>query len=178
MDSATLEGYLVALLVWPVGLPPGGWLPPIWGERGWKVPAKIASLNDYQKFTELVVSFLHELDLTLGVRAPRFTPTLFANTGISRRTVTPGIPWAQGFLKALQQNSQGMAMRSSEARSAVTFIASCASLSRTATNSDADVAADITSAVLALARERPTRGPLGALVAPKPFRSATVAADS
>ena len=31
MDVAMLEGYLVALLVWPIQLAPGAWLPAIWG---------------------------------------------------------------------------------------------------------------------------------------------------
>ena len=31
MDVAMLEGYLVALLVWPIGLSPGAWLPPDYG---------------------------------------------------------------------------------------------------------------------------------------------------
>ena len=43
MDAAMLEGYLVALLVWPIELSAGAWLPPIWGIRGWKVAAKIAT---------------------------------------------------------------------------------------------------------------------------------------
>ncbi len=43
MDAAMLEGYLVALLVWPIQLSPGAWLPAIWGIRGWKVAAKIAT---------------------------------------------------------------------------------------------------------------------------------------
>ena len=31
MDVAMLEGYLVALLSWPIELGAGAWLPPIWG---------------------------------------------------------------------------------------------------------------------------------------------------
>ncbi len=48
MDVAMLEGYLVGLLVWPVRVQPGAWLPPIWAQTGWKVPAKIGSQGDYE----------------------------------------------------------------------------------------------------------------------------------
>src|SRR5438105_3599152 len=50
MDIAMLEGYLVALLAWPVRVQAGAWLPPIWGQAGWKVPAKIGSQGAYHKF--------------------------------------------------------------------------------------------------------------------------------
>ena len=32
-----LEGYLTALLVWPVALHTGAWLPPIWNEQSWRM---------------------------------------------------------------------------------------------------------------------------------------------
>ena len=63
MDAAMLEGYLVALLVWPIELSAGAWLPPIWGIRGWKVAAKIATTEAYNRFLRLVgVGFLQDLE--------------------------------------------------------------------------------------------------------------------
>ena len=50
MDVAMLEGYLVALLVWPIDLSPGAWLPAIWGVHGWKIAAKIASPKSMGNF--------------------------------------------------------------------------------------------------------------------------------
>ena len=89
MDIAMLEGYLIALLVWPIGLSPGAWLPPIWGVRGWKIAAKIASPAAYEKFLALVIGFLQELEsrLTASQRsrpfvlahdAPYVSPRYFA----------------------------------------------------------------------------------------------------
>ena len=165
MDIATLEGYLVALLVWPVGVPAGAWLPPLWGgQGGWKVPAKIASLDAYTKFTGLVVGFLHELDRQVSARPLRFEPML-SRTEVPSwdRSSLSGISWAQGFLRALQQNSQGLTWRSEGARTVVTRIAHLACLPAMPVVSDADVAADLKAAISTLVAERATRGPLGAL---------------
>lgn len=164
MDIAILEGYLVALLVWPVGLPPGAWLPPIWGERsGWRVPAKIASPEAYAKFTGLVIGFLQELDRQLSASPPSFTPTLSKRDPVRGRTPAPGISWAHGFLQALQYNSQGLKWRTTSARSAVARIAYFSSFSAAPAGASASIAADLKSAVLTLVNERATRGPLGAL---------------
>ncbi len=74
-----LEGYLIALLVWPIGLMPGAWLPPIWGEQGgWRVPEKIRAPDAFAKFTSLVIGFLQELDRGLRANPPRFAPTIGA----------------------------------------------------------------------------------------------------
>src|SRR5271155_6081888 len=70
MDAAMLEGYLVALLVWPIQLSPGAWLPPIWGIRGWKVAAKIATRETYDRFLVLVIGFLQDLERRLTASPP------------------------------------------------------------------------------------------------------------
>ena len=62
MDAAMLEGYLVALLAWPIELSAGAWLPPIWGIRGWKVAAKIATTENYSRFIALVMGPFQELE--------------------------------------------------------------------------------------------------------------------
>jgi yecA family protein len=163
MDIGTLEGYLVALLVWPVGVSSGAWLPPIWGEQGWKVPAKLASADAYARFIALVVGFLQELDRGLSASKPCLKPTLSQLEPALRRGSHPGIGWAQGFLRALQQSAQGLTGRSPAARSAAARIARHASFSTPSGDTDPAVAADLTSGVLTLAAERSSRGPLGAL---------------
>jgi yecA family protein len=163
MDIAMLEGYLVALLVWPVGVPPGAWLPPVWGERGWKVPAKIATSDAYAKFTRLVVGFLQELDRALDARPSHFAPTLSWNEPAHAAQRAPGVSWAQGFLRALQQSQEGLAGRSTAARSAVSRIAGYASFTVSSPAEAALAVEDLSSAVLILAAERTARGPLGAL---------------
>jgi len=161
MDIAMLEGYLVALLVWPVRVQPGAWLPPIWGETGWKVPAKIGSPSEYDRFVERVMGFLEDLDRRMRGSQPQFVPGLPVCSPRPRRQTPPTVSWAQGFLKALQLSAQGLGSRSDSARSAVTRIARWAS--STPTLSGAALADALTSAVLTLAGERSSRGPLGAL---------------
>jgi yecA family protein len=167
MDVAMLEGYLVGLLVWPVRVQPGAWLPPIWGQTGWKVPAKIGSQADYDQFIKLVVGLLEDLDRGLCARPPHFVPVLPERALRPHDQSTPGVcRWAQGFLKALQLSVQGMGDRSDSARSAVTHIARCASSAPRGGRSAMDD--EIVSAVLTLAAERISRGPLGALPATDP----------
>lgn len=158
MDMEMLEGYLVALLVWPVGLPSGAWLPPIWGERGWKVPAKLAAPNALEKFVALVGGFLQELDRGLAAQPPRFVAAIRTPEPTPRWQRIPGCAWAVGFLSALRHNSQGLKYRSDAAKSAATAIARYASMPPTSGTS-----AELSRAVLALAAERSSRGPLGAL---------------
>jgi len=164
MDIGMLEGYLVALLVWPVDISSGAWLPPIWGEKaGWKVPAKIATPSAFNKFIGLVVGLLQDLDRGLSACPPRFAPTLPIDEAGWRGRSAPGIAWAQGFLRALEQNSQGLQWRSTAARSAVAGIARYASLAPPTAGADPAVATNLKSAVLTLVAERSSRGPLGAL---------------
>ncbi len=162
MDIAMLEGYLVALLTWPVRLQPGAWLPLIWGQTGWKVPAKIGSQSDYEQFIELVIGFLQDLDRGLCAGPPRFMTVLPVRAPGPQRQSVPGVcSWARGFLKALHLSAQGLGNRSESARSAVTRIARCALSAPMASGSS--VEHEIASAVLTLATERTSRGPLGAL---------------
>jgi yecA family protein len=161
MDIVMLEGYLVALLTWPVRIYPGVWLPPIWGQTGWKVAAKIDSQYAYAKFVELVVGFLEDIDRGLCGVPPHFIPGLPALNPRLRRQSAPEACWAQGFLKALQLSAEGLEGRSDSARSAVTRIARYASSTPTLTR--VAIAEDITSAVMTLTAERMSRGPLGTL---------------
>jgi yecA family protein len=164
MDLEMLEGYLIALLVWPIGVTPGAWLPPIWGERGgWRVPAKLTEPDTYARFTGLVVGFLQEIDRGLSATPRQFAPTLLDHAPPLRGWPAPGIPWAQGFLRALQQNLQGLTWRSTTARTAVERIARYASHASSTAATDPTIAADLKEAVLLLAAERPSRGPLGVL---------------
>ncbi len=161
MDMIMLEGYLVALLAWPVRVQPGMWLPPIWGQTGWKVAAKIDSQYVYRKFIELVVGYLQDLDRGFCDSPPHFVPALPAPDPTLRRQTPPEAFWAQGFLKALQLSVEGLGGRSDSARSAVTRIAHYASSA--ATPPRVAVAKEITSAVMTLTAERASRGPLGTL---------------
>jgi yecA family protein len=167
MDLAMLEGYLVALLTWPVGITSGALLPPIWGEKsGWRVPAKIAALEPFDTFIALVVGLLRDLDSRLGGSATSFVPTLLADERGRRWPRATGVSWVHGFLKGLQQNAQGLEDRSPAVRTAVTSIARYGSFEIAPTDARfAVVATDLQEAIAILVSERVSRGPLGALEA-------------
>jgi yecA family protein len=165
MDMAMLEGYLVALLTWPVGITSGALLPPIWGEKaGWRVPAKIAAQEPFDTFIALVVGLLRDLDSRLGGSTQSFVPTLLADERGRRWPRSTGVSWVHGFLNGLQQNAQGLQDRSPAIRSAVTLIARYGSFEVPTTDARfAVVATDLQEAIAILVSERPSRGPLGAL---------------
>jgi yecA family protein len=175
MDLAMLEGYLVALLTWPVGITSGAMLPPIWGEKaGWRVPAKIAAQEPFDTFIGLVVGLLRDLDARLGASTTRFVPTLLADERGRRWPRATGVSWVHGFLKGLQQNAQGLQDRSPAVRTAVTSIARYGSFEIAPTDARfAGVATDLQESISVLVSERGSRGPLGALetVASAPKRS-------
>jgi len=163
MDAAMLEGYLVALLVWPIELSAGAWLPPIWGIRGWKVAAKIATTEAYNRFLLLVIGFLQDLEHRLTA-APRRRPLVLEHDApILSARYFAGSAWATGFMVALHENSAGLGSRSTSARSAVEAIARFASLRSTKSSAMASVATDLNAAVSMLMAERPSRGALGPL---------------
>ena len=176
MDLAMLEGYLAALLTWPVSITSGAWLPPIWGEKsGWRVPAKIAAREPFDRFIALVVGLLRDIDLRLEGPATSFVPMLLADERGRRWPRSTGVSWVHGFLKGLQQNEQGLQERSSAARAAVTRIARYGSFEGATTDTQfAVVATDLQEAIAILVSERVSRGPLGALkaTAAAPRRSA------
>lgn len=164
LDIHALEGYLVGLLVWPVELPSGAWLPPIWGERGWKVPSKLAGPHQLDKFVTLVSAFLQALDDRLYSFPTPYVPDIAAPV-VKRRGERPdSCSWAMGFLEALQQHThaQGLKYRSEAVKAAAMAIAHCASLPPAAGTS-----AELGRAVYIFAAERTSRGPLEALDAPE-----------
>lgn len=163
MDAAMLEGYLVALLVWPVELSAGAWLPPIWGIRGWKVAAKIATEEAYNRYLGLVIGFLQDLERRL-TSSPTLRPFLLEHhSPILSARYFPGAAWATGFMIALHENSAGLGSRSANARAAVEAIARFASLRSMKPSAMASVSADLSAAVCMLMEERPSRGALGPL---------------
>jgi yecA family protein len=163
MDIATLEGYLVALLVWPIELAPGAWLPSIWGVRGWKVAAKIGTAEMYGRFIALVTGLLQELERRLTITPCRRT---FVLADDARNVSSPyfaGSAWSTGFMTALYQNSAGLQSRSIASRSAVESIASYASLRSQQPSAMPAVAGALSAAIAVLVEERASRGPLGPL---------------
>jgi yecA family protein len=153
-----LEGYLTALLVWPVALQAGAWLPPIWNEQSWRVRPPIDTEDRYGEFLELVVGFLRTIDQGL-LQSPRvFDHCLHveADADLSARAHS----WVEGFGRGLRQSAQARVSPDERTREAIGHIASLAEASRD-TAQRAHIV--LTEAVLALASTRASRGPLGAL---------------
>jgi yecA family protein len=157
MDVAMLEGYLVALLVWPIQLSPGAWLPAIWGIRGWKVAAKIATPENYDRFLALVIGLLQELERRLTATPRLRTFVLQSDSVLLSTRNFAGAAWSTGFMSALQFNATGLGSRSELSRTALENIIAVASV-RSKEPSITRVASELWAAVGTLMDERPARG--------------------
>jgi len=155
MDAAMLEGYLVALLAWPIQLSPGAWLPAIWGVRGWKVAAKIAAPEHYDRFLALIIGLMQELErrLTAVPREPSFV--LSGESVLLSARYFAGAAWSTGFMSALQFNATGLGSRSALSRSALEKIIAIASLRSKEPSAMKRVAAELQAALGTLMDERP-----------------------
>jgi yecA family protein len=158
MDAAMLEGYLVALLAWPIQLSPGAWLPAIWGVRGWKVAAKIATPEHYNRFLALVIGLLQELERRLTAAPVAHTFVLASDRALLSTRYFAGAAWATGFISALQFNATGLGSRSMLSRAALENIHAIASLRSKESSAMSRTAAELRAAVSTLMDERPARG--------------------
>jgi yecA family protein len=163
MDIATLEGYLVALLVWPIELPAGAWLPSIWGVRGWKVAAKIDAAEKYDRFVALIAGLLQDLERRMTISPCGRTFALAHDAKILSSPFFVAAAWSTGFMTALYHNSAGLQSRSIAARSAVESIASYASLRSQQPSAMRAAAGALSTAIAILVEERASSGPLGPL---------------
>lgn len=158
MDIATLEGYLVALITWPIELSPGAWLPAIWGIRGWKVAAKIASPESFSRFIALVIGYVQELERRLTQAPPDCTFVLASEEPLKSCRHFAGAQWSAGFLTALQETSSGFSSRSETVRAAVETIAHFAPLRSLSPAAMPKVAAILQASVATIVSERPSAG--------------------
>jgi yecA family protein len=159
MEIAELEGYLVALIAWPVGISSGAWLPRIWGYPGWKVPTKIAAPAQYEEFVAMIVGFMQDLDRKLSCQPAGFESMVLR--GLREREHTESLHgWGRGFMTALTLGSQGLKGRTASAAAAVHTIATGTASSAPFRSHTVEV---IESAVLSLMGQRSSRGPLGPL---------------
>jgi yecA family protein len=172
MDVAMLEGYLAALLAWPIKLSPGAWLPRIWGISGWKVAAKIATEEKYNRFIELVMGMLQDLERRL-TSPPVQTAVLAEATPYLSGKYFAGAAWATGFMVALHENSAGLGMRTAGVRTAVEDIAHHASRRSCEPGALPPVALALKSALLVILAER-SYGP----VVKVPLNKATLSGSS
>jgi yecA family protein len=170
MDVAMLEGYLVALLVWPIQLSPGAWLPAIWGIRGWKVAAKISTPESYDRFLALIIGLMQELERRLAAAPRALTFVLSSECALVSPRYFAGAAWSTGFMSALQFSATGLGSRSALSRAALENIIAIASLRSKEPGAMLRVAAELRASVSTIMDERPARAAVipiarGALVA-------------
>jgi yecA family protein len=153
MSVVAIEGYLVAMIVWPVNVPPGAWLPAIWGIRGWKVAAKIEAPACYDRFLRLILGYRQHLTHILNTAPLSFVPALHESVAGSA-AANAAMRWSQGFMAALQQGSQGLDYRSSQSISAVRLIAfHASSVAPFSGKSESALAAELGNAVRTIISE-------------------------
>jgi yecA family protein len=159
-----LEGYLTALLVWPVSVQPGAWLPPIWNEAGWRVRPPIDASSQYEMFLELIVGFLRTIDRGLLQTPPVVESTLGSKFIHDTSDIkTRGRHWAQGFGRALSLGVQSRTAPAPSAREAVHIIAAHAADQPYFSEFETQrIQIALSEAVFTLAGTRGSRGPLGA----------------
>lgn len=164
LNIYSLEGYLTALLVWPVALQPGAWLPPIWNEASWRVRPPIDTQDRYGEFVELVLGFLRTIDRGLLQTPPIFESVLHLPISDGLDMMERAQCWAHGFGRGLRQGVQARVAPTPGAREAVNGIAEYATAQAHLSKGGArQVDSALSKAVLALASTRTSRGPLGAL---------------
>jgi hypothetical protein len=164
LNIYSLEGYLTALLVWPVALQPGAWLPPIWNEASWRVRPPVDTEDRYGAFIELIVGFLRTIDQGLLQTPAIFEPVLHVPFNDGLDMMQRSQCWAHGFGRGLRQGVHARVAPTPVAREAVNEIASYASTqAHLSTGGARHVDNVLSKAVLALASTRTSRGPLGPL---------------
>lgn len=166
LNIYALEGYLTGLLVLPVELQPGAWLPPIWNLNGWKIPPPIDTEQRYAEFMELVFGYLRMIDRSLLETPPTFEPGLRLELGDDRLDVLARAQhWARGFGRALKQAARTRSGPLPGNRDAVLTIARYdAGQTRGAPDCALHPNTNLKQAILVLASNRISRGPLGALL--------------
>ncbi len=154
MSIVMLEGYLVAMIAWPVNISPGAWLPAIWGIRGWKVAAKIEAPGTYDKFLRLVIGYRQQLSNALNAGPEPFVPRLFDSVAGSAGP-NAAMCWSQGFMSALQHGPQTLNWRSAEFIAATRLIAvHASSVAPFSGKSESSLAAELGAAVRTIMSER------------------------
>jgi yecA family protein len=163
MNIYMLEGYLTALLVMPLGLRTGIWMPAIWNENGWNIPFALQDREKYHEFVELLIGYMRSIDAGFTASPPKFETVLQSTTKWSSRAASLSVEdWVQGFGKALHLCSH-LNLTDVSVNSALHAIATQASESNRANKTNGKASASIRQAVCVLAQARTARGPLSEL---------------
>jgi hypothetical protein len=159
-----LEGLLTALLVLPLGLRLGAWLPLIWNEGGWKVPVALRGGENSREFLDLTIGFMRQLDAGFCASPPRFTSVV--DTLAGRYGVKPAHAqraWSQGFGLAVSEVRYLDIPLEPAAQNSLMAIARLLQPSSGPAMPGQRPRETLAQAVLSLVRVRTSRGPLGPL---------------
>lgn len=159
MNIYSLEGYLVAMLVFPLGLRASVWLPSIWNESaGWKIPLAIQAPERYGEFLELLIGFKRFMDVGLKASPPRFETVVAPSTRHDRPTALREQDWVRGFSTALNRCAHINVFNDTNVRAALYAIANHTIDSKRSNNRSNPAPMSIEHAVLLLAQARIARG--------------------
>lgn len=169
-----LEGLLTAILVLPLGLRPGAWLPLVWHETGWKIPLALQGAGEYHEFIESIVGMLRTIDAGLLGTPPKFVSTLDVLAERYRpKTLHAHQDWARGFGLAVSQSNYLKILPDSITHRTLYVIATHANPPAIKVQQRSHAPQTLQQAVIALAEVRTSRGPLGPL--PMALKEATPA---
>lgn len=160
-----LEGLLTALLVLPLGMRPGVWLPLVWNEAGWKAPLIIQGAEQFADVMETFIGYLRMLDRGFAETPPQFVSALDRLEPRYRpKSLHPLQDWARGFGLALNHSGFLRTPPVPVARQALYTIAAHVAPPTALELHSATGPKSLQQAVLALARVRTSRGPLGKFI--------------
>lgn len=98
MDASAVDGYVCGVLLQPVTISPGQWLPLIFDVEGRPVPRGAAA----QRIEALVLRRHAELDRTIAARR-WFDPWIFESDDPQAPPSMAQLPWVAGFAAALDR---------------------------------------------------------------------------
>lgn len=168
MNIFTLEGLLTSLLVLPVALRPGVWLPLVWKETGWRLPVALQGGERFQGFMDLLVSLMRRIDDGLLGETPSFL-TVLDKPALKQHTNSPQLPladWINGFGIPIGLSENFKAKPDSVVNRTLFAIAMLGNPSAARIYQGHKPPPSLHEAVLTLASLRTSRGPLGALATP------------
>jgi uncharacterized protein len=104
MDLAALDGFLSAVAIGPVQVPPSEWLPVIWSTQGER--AAFRSPDEEKRILDLVMCFYRDIVRNFSVDQPEFVPLLNHWLREEAKPYVSGEEWCTGFYIGLTLRSE------------------------------------------------------------------------
>ncbi|HEX8962192.1 MAG TPA: UPF0149 family protein [Rhodocyclaceae bacterium] len=101
MDISMLDGFLTALVIGPNTIPPGVWLPEIWGESPGQ-PMQWESPQQEKRITSLVMRYMADIVWQLREDPDRYEPLLFEGDEEGGGAVPIIDEWCTGFIRGTE----------------------------------------------------------------------------